>query len=193
MPFKLKNWAFETVPQASLNRRRGYQPRGKVLGGSSSVNGMIYLRGQRQDWDLWRQLGNPGWSFDDVLPYFKKSEHHIRGADAFHGTGGGLTVSYPHRHTLCDAFIRAGVETGLKQREEFNAGEQEGVGYFPMTMRNGRRCSAAVAFLRPAMKRSNLTIVTEALARKILFEGKRAVGGSSVMKGRSPRPAPHAK
>jgi choline dehydrogenase len=170
------NWMYETEPEPELNHRRIFQPRGKVLGGSSSINGLIYLRGQRQDWDLWRQLGNPGWSFDDVLPYFKKSENHVRGADAFHGTGGGLVVSYPHRHTLCDAFIRAGVETGLTQREEFNAGEQEGVGYFPMTMRNGRRCSAAVAFLRPAMKRPNLTIVTNALARKILFEGKRAVG-----------------
>ncbi len=170
------NWMYETDPEPELNNRRIFQPRGKVLGGSSSINGLIYLRGQRQDWDLWRQLGNPGWSFDDVLPYFKKSEDHVRGADVFHGTGGGLTVSYPHRHVLCDAFIRAGIETGLKQREEFNAGEQEGVGYFPMTSRNGRRCSAAVAFLHPAMKRPNLTVTTNALARKVLFEGKRAVG-----------------
>jgi choline dehydrogenase len=170
------NWMYETEPEPELNNRRIFQPRGKVLGGSSSINGLIYLRGQRQDWDLWRQLGNPGWSFDDVLPYFKKSEDHVRGANGFHGTGGGLTVSYPHRHPLCDAFIRAGVETGLPQREEFNAGEQEGVGYFPMTSRNGRRCSAAVAFLRPAMKRPNLSVITDALAQKILFEGKRAVG-----------------
>jgi choline dehydrogenase len=170
------NWMYETEPEPELNNRRIFQPRGKVLGGSSSINGLIYLRGQRQDWDLWRQLGNPGWSFDDVLPYFKKSENHVHGADAFHGTGGGLTVSYPHRHILCDAFIRAGIERGLPQREEFNAGEQEGVGYFPMTTRNGRRCSAAVAFLHPAMKRPNLSVVTNALARKILFEGKRAVG-----------------
>ncbi|HEY1857794.1 GMC family oxidoreductase [Acidocella sp.] len=170
------NWMYETEPEPELNNRRIFQPRGKVLGGSSSINGLIYLRGQRQDWDLWRQLGNAGWSFDDVLPYFKKSEDHVQGANGFHGTGGGLAVSYPHRHPLCDAFIQAGVETGLPQREEFNAGEQEGVGYFPITSRNGRRCSAAVAFLHPAMKRPNLTVITNALAQKILFEGKRAVG-----------------
>ncbi len=170
------NWMYQTEPEPALNNRRIFQPRGKVLGGSSSINGLIYLRGQRQDWDLWRQLGNPGWSFDEVLPYFKKSEDHTRGADSFHGVGGGLAVSYPHRHRLCDAFIRAGMETGLPHREEFNAGEQEGVGYFPMTSRNGRRCSAAVAFLHPAMKRPNLTVITNALAHKVLFEGKRAIG-----------------
>ena len=170
------NWMYETEPEPELNNRRIFQPRGKVLGGSSSINGLIYLRGQRQDWDLWRQLGNAGWSFDDVLPYFKKSEDHVRGANDVHGTGGGLAVSYPHQHPLCDAFIRAGVETGLPEREEFNAGEQEGVGYFPMTSRNGRRCSSAVAFLRPALKRPNLSVITDALAQTILFEGKRAVG-----------------
>jgi choline dehydrogenase len=170
------NWMYQTEPELELNNRRIFQPRGKVLGGSSSINGLIYLRGQREDYDIWGQLGNPGWSFDDVLPYFKKSEDHQRGADEFHGAGGGLAVSYPERHELCDAFIQAGVESGLPRREEFNAGEQEGVGYFPMTTRNGRRCSAAVAFLHPAMKRPNLTVLTHALAHKVLFEGKRATG-----------------
>src|ERR1700761_3892747 len=170
------NWMYQTEPEAEMNNRRIFQPRGKVLGGSSSINGLVYLRGQREDYDLWRQLGNPGWSFDDVLPYFKKSEDHERGADAYHGVGGGLSVSYPRPHELCDAFIRAGMETGLPFRQEFNAGEQEGVGYFPMTSRRGRRCSAAVAFLRPAMKRGNLTVLTDALAHQVLFEGKRAVG-----------------
>jgi choline dehydrogenase len=178
------NWMYQTEPEPEMNNRRIFQPRGKVLGGSSSINGLVYLRGQREDYDLWRQLGNPGWSFDDVMPYFKKSEDHERGADAFHGVGGGLAVSYPHPHELCDAFIRAGVETGLPRREEFNAGEQEGVGYFPMTSRRGRRCSAAVAFLRPAMKRGNLTVLTYALAHKVLFEGKRAVGVQFQHEGR---------
>ena len=170
------NWMYQTEPEAEMNNRRIFQPRGKVLGGSSSINGLVYLRGQREDFDLWRQLGNPGWGFDDVMPYFKKSEDHERGADAYHGVGGGLSVSYPHPHELCDAFIRAGMETGLPFREEFNAGEQEGVGYFPLTSRRGRRCSAAVAFLRPAMKRANLTVLTYALAHQVLFEGKRAIG-----------------
>lgn len=170
------NWMYQTEPEPELNNRRIFQPRGKVLGGSSSINGLVYLRGQREDFDLWRQLGNPGWGFDDVLPYFKKSEDHERGADAYHGVGGGLSVSYPHPHPLCEAFIRAGVEDGLPYRQEFNAGEQEGVGYFPLTSRHGRRCSAAVAFLHPAITRPNLTVVTEALAEKILFDGKRATG-----------------
>lgn len=176
--FKNKNvnWMYQTEPEPELNNRRIFQPRGKVLGGSSSINGLIYLRGQREDFDNWRQLGNPGWGFDDVLPYFKKSEDHQRGANSFHSTGGGLSVSYPAAHPLCDAFIHAGIESGLPLREDFNTGEMEGVGYFPTTTRNGRRCSTAVAFLRPALGRANLTVRTHALAQKILFEGTRAVG-----------------
>lgn len=181
------NWMYQTEPEPELNNRRIYQPRGKVLGGSSSINGLVYLRGQREDFDLWRQLGNPGWGFEDVLPYFRKSEDHQRGANAYHGVGGGLAVSYPDPHPLCDAFIRAGVERGLPQREEFNAGEQEGVGYFPLTSRQGRRCSAAVAFLHPALGRANLTLVTQAMAQKILFEGKRAVGIQYEHKGKVER------
>jgi choline dehydrogenase len=178
------NWMYQTEPEPELKNRRIFQPRGKVLGGSSSINGLIYLRGQREDYDIWGQLGNPGWSFDDVLPYFKKSEDHQRGADEFHGEGGGLSVSYPERHELCEAFIQAGVDSGLPRREEFNAGEQEGAGYFPMTTRRGRRCSAAVAFLHPAMKRPNLTVRTQALAHKVLFEGRRAIGVAYRHEGR---------
>ncbi|MCB8881078.1 choline dehydrogenase [Acidisoma cellulosilytica] len=181
------NWMYQTEPEPELNNRRIFQPRGKVLGGSSSINGLVYLRGQREDFDLWRQLGNPGWGFDDVLPYFRKSEDHQRGADQYHGTGGGLSVSYPDPHPLCDAFIRAGMETGLPHREEFNAGEQEGVGYFPLTSRHGRRCSAAVAFLHPALGRANLTLRTHALAHKVIFEGKRAVGVEYEHQGRIER------
>lgn len=170
------NWMYQTEPEPELNHRRIHQPRGKVLGGSSSINGLVYLRGQREDFDNWYRLGNPGWAFDDVLPYFKKSEDHQRGANAYHGTGGGLAVSYPEPHPLCEAFIHAGMESGLPFREDFNTGEMEGIGYFPMTTRNGRRCSAATAFLNPARHRSNLTIRTHALAQKILFEGTRAIG-----------------
>jgi len=178
------NWMYQTEPEPELKNRRIFQPRGKVLGGSSSINGLIYLRGQREDYDIWTQLGNPGWSFDDVMPYFKKSEDHQRGANDYHGIGGGLAVSYPEPHELCEAFIQAGVDNGLPRRDEFNAGEQEGVGYFPMTTRRGRRCSAAVAFLRPAMKRGNLTVRTHALAHRVLFEGKRAVGVAYKHEGR---------
>ena len=185
---------YQTEPEPELNNRRIFQPRGKVLGGSSlPINGLIYLRGQRQDWDLWRQLGNPGWSFDDVLPYFKKSENHTHGADAFHSTSGELPGLISAPASSVRRVHSRRLETGLTQREEFNAGEQEGVGYFPMTTRNGRRCSASVAFLHPAMKRPNLSVVTNALAQKILFEGKRASAYSSAMPGRSLRPVPHAK
>ena len=171
------NWMYQTEPEPELNDRRIFQPRGKVLGGSSSINGLVYLRGQKEDFDLWRQLGNTGWSFDDVLPYFKKSEDQQRGADDYHGVGGPLAVSDPAApHELVEAFIRAAGETGLPRNEDFNGETQEGAGYFQTTSRRGRRCSAAVAFLRPAMKRSNLTVLTHAMAHKILFEGKRAVG-----------------
>jgi choline dehydrogenase len=171
------NWMYQTEPEPELNNRRIFQPRGKVLGGSSSINGLVYLRGQKEDFDLWRQLGNTGWSFDDVLPYFKKSEDQQRGASAYHGAGGPLAVSDPAApHELVEAFIRAAAETGLPRNEDFNGESQEGAGYFQTTSRRGRRCSAAVAFLRPAMKRANLTVLTEAMAQKVLFEGKRATG-----------------
>jgi choline dehydrogenase len=171
------NWMYQTEPEPELNDRRIFQPRGKVLGGSSSINGLVYLRGQKEDFDLWRQLGNTGWSFEDVLPYFKKSEDQQRGASEYHGAGGPLAVSDPAApHELVEAFIRAAGETGLPRNEDFNGATQEGAGYFQTTSRRGRRCSAAVAFLRPAMKRANLTVLTYAMAHKVLFEGKRAVG-----------------
>ena len=171
------NWMYETEPEPELGGRRIYQPRGKVLGGSSSINGLVYIRGQREDYDLWRQLGNTGWAFDDVLPYFMRSEDQARGADHLHGVGGPLMVSdQTYKHPLAEAFIAAGQEQGIPYNEDFNGPTQEGVGYFQMTARNGRRCSAATGYLNPAKKRSNLTILTHSHATRILMEGRKAVG-----------------
>jgi choline dehydrogenase len=178
------NWLYMSEPEPELNNRRIIQPRGKVLGGSSSINGLIYVRGQREDFDHWRQLGNSGWSFDDVLPYFKRSEHQQRGADELHGTGGPLCVSDVYAaHPLCDAFIDACEEAGLPKTNDFNGASQEGAGYFQLTSRNGRRCSAAVGYLRPARKRPNLAVETHAMTSRILFEGRRAVGVEYVQNG----------
>ncbi len=174
---KRYNWMYETEPEPELHQRRIFQPRGKVLGGSSSINGLVYLRGQREDFDLWRQLGNAGWSFADVLPYFKRSEDQERGADAYHGIGGPLAVSDPRQgDELCDAFIAAGQQLGLPFNPDFNGESQEGVGYFQTTSRRGRRCSTAVGYLRPAMRRSNLRVLTGAHARRVLFDGRTATG-----------------
>jgi len=179
------NWCYETEPDPGAGDRRVYWPRGKVLGGSSSINGMVYIRGQAEDFDHWRQLGNTGWSFDDVLPYFKRAEHQTRGADEFHGTEGPLCVSdVPDHHPICEAFTEAAVALGFPRNDDFNGARQDGVGYHQTTTRNGRRCSTAVGYLRPAMQRRNLQVVTEALSDKILFEGRRAVGVSFRRGGR---------
>jgi choline dehydrogenase-like flavoprotein len=171
------NWGFETVPQPGLNGRRGYQPRGKVLGGSSSVNAMIYARGHRADYDGWAAEGNPGWSFDEVLPYFKRAEHNERGADAFHGTGGPLNVAdlrSPGRWR--ERFVQAGVEAGYPHNPDFNNAEQEGFGPYQVTHRNGERFSAAKAYLTPHLGRPNLEVLTGAQVLRVRFEGHRAVG-----------------
>ena len=170
------NWCYETEPDPGAGDRRVFWPRGKVLGGSSSINGMVYIRGQAEDFDHWRQLGNTGWSFEDVLPYFRRSEHQTRGADAFHGSGGPLCVSDVAPHPICEAFISSATELGFPRNDDFNGASQDGVGYHQTTTRNGRRCSTAVGYLRPAMQRPNLRVVTGALTEKILFEGRRAVG-----------------
>jgi choline dehydrogenase len=172
------NWCYETEPDPGAADRRVFWPRGKVLGGSSSINGMVYIRGQAEDFDHWRQLGNAGWSFDDVLPYFRRAEHQVRGPDRFHGTGGPLCVSDVARHPLCEAFIQAATELGFARNDDFNGASQDGVGYHQTTTRQGRRCSTAVGYLRPALRRPNLRVVTDALAEKILFEDSRAVGVS---------------
>jgi choline dehydrogenase len=171
------NWLYETEPEPELNNRRIIQPRGKVLGGSSSINGLVYIRGQKEDFDIWRQLGNVGWSWDDVLPYFKKAESQQRGADELHGGDGPLSVSdQSEPHELCEAFIKAGEQVGIPRNDDFNGANQEGIGYFQMTSRKGLRCSTAVGYLRPARKRPNLTVVTEAMTSRILFEGDAAAG-----------------
>lgn len=171
------NWLYKSEPEPELNNREIIQPRGKVLGGSSSINGLLYVRGQPQDFDHWRQLGNKGWGFADVLSYFRKSEDQQRGADDLHGAGGPLAVSdVSEPHPLCEAFIDAAGQAGFPRNDDFNGPSQEGAGYFQLTARNGRRKSTAAAYLRPARKRPNLTIATGALATRILFEGRRASG-----------------
>ena len=171
------NWQFETEPQANLADRRIPWPRGKTLGGSSSLNGMIYIRGHVRDYDLWRQMGLAGWSYADVLPYFKRAEGNVRGGDAFHGGDGPLTVSdSAHDHALFDAFVAAGAEAGYPVNDDFNGPEQEGFGRYQFTIRNARRWSAAAAYLRPALARPNLTVETGALTQRVVFEGDRAVG-----------------
>ena len=172
---KTVNWMYQTEPEPGLDGRTIFQPRGKVLGGSSSINGLLYVRGQHEDYDRWRQHGNSGWGFDDVLPYFKKAENQERGADDFHGAGGPLPVSdLVHADPLSAAFIAAAAETGIPVNPDFNGASQEGAGFFQTTTRRGRRASTAVAYLRPVRGRENLQVETSALAQRILFDGHRA-------------------
>jgi choline dehydrogenase len=180
------NWKFETEPVPALGGRRIYWPRGKVLGGSSSINGLIYIRGQAQDFDHWRQLGAAGWSYDDVLPFFRKAEDQENGADAYHGSGGPLAVTnLRERNPLCDAFIGSAAVQGIPRNDDFNGAVQEGAGYFQATVRNGRRASTAVTYLRPAMRRANLTVLTEAAAERLLLDGTRVTGVRFRHRGRS--------
>jgi len=178
------NWCYETEPDPGAGGRKIFWPRGKVLGGSSSINGMVYIRGQAEDFDMWRQQGNTGWSYEDVLPYFIRSEYQTRGADAFHGTDGGLAVSdVTERGPLNEAFIRACHRAGHAINLDFNGATQEGVGYHQTTTRNGRRCSTAVAYLHPAMKRPNLQVVMGAMTERVLFEGAQATGVAFTQNG----------
>ncbi|MBN8905918.1 MAG: choline dehydrogenase [Rhodospirillales bacterium] len=171
------NWCYETEPDPGAAGRRIFWPRGKVLGGSSSINGMVYIRGQHEDFDLWRQMGNAGWSAADVLPYFRRAEHQTRIRDEYHGQDGPLAVSdVAEGHPLCEGFIAACVEAGHPRNDDFNGARQDGVGYHQTTTRRGRRCSTAVGYLRPAMKRPNLQVITRAHTERVLFEGRRAVG-----------------
>ena len=175
--FELNGWGQATTPQAGLNNRRGYQPRGKVLGGSSSINAMVYVRGQHADYDHWAAQGNPGWAWDDVKPYFLRAEHNERGADAWHGQGGPLNVAdlrAPNRFS--HLFTQAGVQAGYAHNPDFNGAVQEGVGLYQVTHKNGERHSAAKGYLTPHLSRPNLQVMTGAHATRILFDGKRAVG-----------------
>ena len=186
VPTGYLNWAYETVPQPGLHGRRGYQPRGRTLGGSSAINAMIYVRGDRTDYDEWSALGNAGWSFDDVLPYFKRSEDQARGPDDYHATGGELAVSdLQDPLDASRAFVESARGTGISPNPDFNGARQEGVGLYQVTQRGGRRCSSAVAFLRPAADRPNLTVLTRAHAESVVLEGGRASGVRARVRGRS--------
>lgn len=171
------NWLYSSEPQPGAGNRRIGQPRGKVIGGSSSINGLLYIRGQREDYDHWRDLGNAGWGYSDVLPYFRKSEDQQRGADEYHGVGGPLLVSDPDApHPLADAWLAAADECGYPRNADFNGASQEGFGYNQWTLRKGLRSSAATGYLRPVRRRANLTVATRAHATRILFSGSRATG-----------------
>ena len=188
----LVNWNFETVPQPGLNGRRGFQPRGKVLGGSTSVNTMIYTRGQREDYAHWAAQGNPGWGWDDVLPYFKKSEHNERGADAWHGADGPMNVMdlmAPNRFS--QLFVEAGQQAGHAVNTDFNAAEQEGVGLYQVMQRDGERFSAAKAYITPILgQRPNLVVLTGAQVSRVIVEGEgdqRRATGVELLQGGTKR------
>ena len=173
------NWCYETEPEPNMHHRRIAWPRGKVLGGTSCINGMVYIRGQREDYDHWRELGNNGWSYEEVLPYFKRSEHKAEGGNDYHGYGGPLwveEVANSEKLDMADIFIEAGVQTGLPYNEDFNGASQEGAGYYQLNIRKGRRQSTARTFLQQCEKRPNLTIATGAISQKILIEDGVAVG-----------------
>ncbi|MFK7845986.1 MAG: GMC family oxidoreductase, partial [Rhodothermales bacterium] len=171
------NWGFKTVPQPQVNNREMHYPQGRTLGGSTSINAMIYIRGHRSDYDEWRDLGNDGWGYDGVLPYFRKSENNERFVNEFHGHGGPLNVAdQTQQNPLTRAFVRSSQEAGIPYTPDHNGAQQEGVSYYQVTQRNVRRESAATAFLKPVRSRKNLTVITRATATRVLMESNRAVG-----------------
>ena len=179
------NWGYETVPQTQLNNREMWYPQGRTLGGSTSINAMIYIRGNRQDYENWSQLGNKQWGYEQVLPFFRRAESNERLNDRYHGTNGAMNVTEQVQHNeLSKAFVRAAQELGLKFTPDFNGEVQDGVGYYDVTQKKARRESAATAYLRPARNRSNLTIQTHALATKVLVEDGRAIGINYTLNGR---------
>jgi choline dehydrogenase len=181
---KVYNWGFYTDPDPNMHDRQLYWPRGRTLGGSSSINGLIYVRGQKQDYDQWAALGNRGWSWSECLPFFKRLEHNELGESATRGVDGPLWAStIKQRHELVDAFIAASNQLGVPTVDDFNSGDQEGVGYYQLTTRHGLRCSTAVAYLKPARQRSNLHVETDAMATRILFDGSCATGIRYVQRG----------
>ncbi|MER8807663.1 GMC family oxidoreductase N-terminal domain-containing protein [Mesorhizobium australicum] len=181
------NWNYKTEPDPGLGGNVDHWPRGKLLGGSSSINAMVWIRGAREDFDDWRAAGNPGWGYDDLLPAFKALEDNEAGADAWRGSGGPLHISDTTDavHPLTKRYLTAGQQAGLPLNPDFNGAAQEGVGIYQISTKNGRRMSAARAFLRPAMKRANVRVETNALASRILFEGKRAVGIEYLQNGQT--------
>ena len=171
------DWALFSEPEPGLDHRRNYLPRGRVLGGSSSLNAMIYIRGNPADYDEWAALGNDGWAYEDVLPYFRRAEDNERGENRYHGVGGPLSVSESRSmHPIVEAFVDACEQVGIPRNDDLNGAAQEGAGRFQVTQRNGRRCSTAVAYLRPAVARGNVEVLTDARVHRILFDGTRAVG-----------------
>jgi choline dehydrogenase len=180
------NWGFETQPDPQMNDRRLYWPRGRVLGGSSSINGLVYIRGQAEDYDAWAQAGNDGWGWRDVLPYFRKLEGNERGDSVYHGGSGPLACSdILERPELMEAIIRGGNELGVPTTDDFNGAHQEGVGYYQLFTRKGWRCSTAAGYLRPTRGRGNLTVQTLAHVQRLLFEGRRAIGVAYEHGGRN--------
>ncbi|WDE06563.1 choline dehydrogenase [Thalassomonas viridans] len=179
------NWQYQSVQEASLNRRRVFNPRGKTLGGSSSINAMLYIRGQKEDYDHWAELGNPGWSFDEVLPYFKAMQHQERGPDDYHGTGGPLNVADSRsKLPVNEDFIQAAQQAGFPLNPDFNGPGQEGIGYYQVTQKDGYRCSAAKAFLTPHLGRKNLRVLTGVRVEKLQLSGKQVTGLSYLSKGK---------
>jgi len=186
-PLNLNNWGYETVPQAGFNGRRGYQPRGKVMGGSTSVNAMVYTRGHKADYDHWASLGNPGWSYDEVLPLFKRSDNNqCFGDNAYRGTGGPLQVSYLRSPSpINEVFLQACEQVGLPRTADYNGEQQLGCGPTQAMQADGERCSAAKAFITPYLSRANLTVVTGAHTERVLMDGKRATGVQYLHEGKS--------
>ncbi len=180
------NWRFDSEPEERTYNRQIPIPRGKVLGGSSSINGLLYVRGQHQDYDHWAQMGCTGWSFEQCLPFFKKSENFERGGDEMRGSGGPLNVmDMPSTHELLDAFIDAGEQAGYPRNPDYNGKDQEGFGYYQVTQKAGRRWSTAKAYLEPALKRPNLRLETQAHTTRLIFEGKRCVGVEVIQQGKT--------
>lgn len=178
MQNKVLNWQFNSEPETTQNNRKIFNPRGRTLGGSSSINAMLYVRGQKEDYDHWAALGNEGWAFDDVLPYFKSTQHQERGEDEFHGINGSLNVAdSSSKPPIHDHFISSAQQAGFPFNNDFNGEHQEGVGYYQVTQINGQRCSAAKAFLTPNADRSNLTIITDAQVQKLLIDENKVATG----------------
>lgn len=178
MKDKVLNWQYNSAPEASQNNRRIFNPRGKTLGGSSSVNAMLYTRGQKEDYDHWAELGNEGWSYNEVLPYFKETQNQERGDNEYHGVGGPLNVADSRsKLPIHDSFISSAQHAGFKLNNDFNGANQEGIGYYQVTQLNGQRCSAAKAFLAPNLHRSNLTVITDANVQKILIDENKVATG----------------
>ncbi|MFA3920723.1 GMC family oxidoreductase [Ruegeria hyattellae] len=186
---KINNWAFQTEPQPELNGRRGYQPRGRTLGGSSAINAMLYVRGDPGDYDEWADLGCDGWDWQGVLPYFQKSEHNQRGNDGLHGGDGPLQVANQSEpRPITRAFVEAAAQVQIRETQDFNGEEQEGAGLYQVTQfhdgpKRGERCSAAAAYLHPVLNRANLTVITRATAHRIRFDGTRATGVEYARRG----------